>query len=66
MLWGGAALVLVGSFRVGHGEQLSKAMVIAGAFLGFLPSAWTVVMPVLVITLVIRTIMIAGGQAPRP
>jgi hypothetical protein len=65
-LWGGAALVLVGSFRVGHREQLARAMVIAGALLGFLPSAWTVVMPVLIVTLVIRTIMTSLRQAPRP
>ena len=63
-LWGGAALVLVGSFRVGHREQLSRAMVIAGGLLGFLPSAWTVVMPVLIITLVIRTIMSSARKAP--
>jgi hypothetical protein len=63
-LWGGAALVLFGSFRIGQREQLSRAMVIAGALLGFLPSVWTVVMPVLIITLVIRTIMTSGRQAP--
>lgn len=65
-LWGGAALVLVGSFRVSHRERLSKALVIIGALLGFLPSAWTVLMPVLIITLVIRTIMSSGRHAPLP
>ncbi len=50
-LWGGAALVLIGSFRIGQREQVSRAMVIAGVLLGFLPSAWTVVMPVLIIAL---------------
>jgi hypothetical protein len=63
-LWGGAALVFVGSFRVVHKEQLSRAMVILGALLGFLPSAWTVLMPVLIITLVIRTIVSSVRQAP--
>ena len=55
-LWGGAVLVLVGSFYVQR-EKLSKVLVILGAVLGLSPSAWTVVMPVLMITLVIRTIM---------
>jgi hypothetical protein len=65
-LWGGAALVLVGSFRVSHGERLSKALVILGAVFGFVPSAWTLLMPVLIITLVIRTTMSSGRQAPLP
>lgn len=65
-LWGGAALVLVGSFRVSHRERLSKTLVAVGAVVGFLPSAWTLLMPVLIITLVIRTIMSAGRQATVP
>lgn len=63
-LWGGAALVFLGSFRAVHKDLPSKAMVIFGALLGFLPSAWTVLMPVLIITLVIRTIMSSVPQAP--
>lgn len=65
-LWGGAALVFVGSFRARRSEGLSKVLVILGAALGFLPSAWTVLMPVLIVTLVIRTAMISGSQAPLP
>ena len=63
-LWGGAALVLVGSFRIVDRTQLSKTLVILGALLGFVPSAWTVLMPVLIITLVIRTIATSGREAP--
>jgi hypothetical protein len=62
MLWGGAALVLVGSFRASHNDRLSKALVILGAVFGFGPSAWTLLMPVLIVTLIIRTTM-SSGQA---
>lgn len=56
-LWGGAACVLVGSFRVNRTERFSKTLVILGAGLGFLPSAWTVLMPILIVVLVVRTVM---------
>lgn len=55
-LWGGAALVLVGAFRAGQSRELSRALVILGACLGFLPSAWTILMPLLLLALVVRTI----------
>ena len=63
-LWGGAALVLMGTFRVSDRESPSKALVVLGALLGFVPSAWTVLMPVLIITLVIRTLMGSARQTP--
>ena len=64
-LWGGAVLVLMGSFHVRR-EKLTKVLVILGAVLGFSPSAWTVVMPVLMIALVIRTIMSPLPPASSP
>lgn len=54
-LWGGAALVLAGSFRASLSRRLSKALVILGSCLGFVPSAWTILMPVLIVTLLVRT-----------
>ena len=59
-LWGGAALVLVGSFRASQSRQLSKALVILGACLGFVPSAWTILMPLLLVALVVRTVASKG------
>lgn len=64
-LWGGGVLVLMGSFHVRR-EKLTKVLVILGAVLGFSPSAWTVVMPVLMIALVIRTIMSPLPPASSP
>jgi hypothetical protein len=55
-LWGGAALVVLGSFRASGNTSMSKAFVIIGALLGLTPSAWTVVLPILIITLVVRTV----------
>lgn len=55
-LWGGGALVLLGVFRVRSSTQRSLVCVILGALLGFLPSAWTVVMPLLSIALIFLTI----------
>ncbi|CAN5271010.1 hypothetical protein BH24ACT7_BH24ACT7_10650 [soil metagenome] len=65
-LWGGAALVFVGSFRVPRMRRLSWVLVIAGAMLGFVPSVWTIVMPALIITLVVRTISGPGRAATQP
>jgi hypothetical protein len=33
-----------------------------GGLLGLIPSAWTVLMPVLIVTLWVRTAMVAGSQ----
>ena len=55
-LLGGSALVLLGSFRAFNNVRLAKALVLGGAVLGFVPSAWTLVMPVLSVALVIRTL----------
>ena len=65
-LWGGGALVLVGVFRATAPPWLSVVLVIVGAFLGLVASAWTVLMPVLALTLVVLTIVRASRQAPAP
>ncbi len=65
-LWGGGALVLVGVFRATVRPWLSDGLVIIGAFLGLLATAWTVVMPVLILTLIVLTIVHTRRQAPPP
>ena len=63
-LLGGGALVLVGVFRMFARPWLSDVLVIIGALLGFLATAWTVLMPVLLLTLVVLTIVRMNRQAP--
>ena len=55
-LWGGSGLVLVGVFGRRVIPKLSRTLVILGVIVGFLPSSWTVIMPLLSIALVILTI----------
>jgi hypothetical protein len=55
-LWGGAALIVAGH-RVGNDRlRIAKVIVLLGCAIGFVPSAWTLVMPVLLIAMAIRTI----------
>jgi hypothetical protein len=61
-LWGGATLILVGGFVSTENRILSRALVVAGCALGLLPSMWTLVMPVLLITVIFRTLT-AGPAA---
>ena len=65
-LWGGGALILIGVFRATARPRLSVALVILGAFLGLLATAWTVLMPLLMLALVVLTIVRASRQAPVP
>lgn len=55
-LWGGSGLILVGVFDKRVKPQLSRSLVILGAVIGFLPSSWTVIMPLLSIALVVLVI----------
>ncbi len=65
-LWGGGALVLAGVFRATARAWLSVVLVILGAFVGLLASAWTVLMPVLALTLVALTIVRANRKTLVP
>ena len=58
-LWGGGILVLLGVFRVTRDPRLAAALVAVGTTAGLLASAWTIVMPVLGLTLVYFTLMAA-------
>lgn len=61
-LWGGGALVLYGTFA--RAEVLAKT-VIAGAVLGSVATAWTLILPVLAIALVVL-VLNAPKRAPGP
>ena len=65
-LWGGGALVLVGVFGRSTRPRLSLVLMIVGAFLGLLATAWTVVMPVLVFAFFVLVIVQAGRRPPTP
>ena len=52
-LFGGGGLVLLGVFGERSNPRRSVVLVTLGALLGFLPSAWTVVMPLLSIVLLV-------------
>lgn len=55
-LWGGGSLVLLGVFGDSGTSPRSITCVIGGAMLGFLPTAWTVVMPLLSVALIVLTL----------
>jgi len=63
-LWGGGVLVLVGVFGPSTRPWLSLTLVVVGAFLGLLATAWTVVMPVLVFAFFALVIVRAGRRPP--
>jgi len=65
-LWGGAVLILLGAFLVIGNARLSKTLVVVGCGAGLIPTMWTLVMPVLLLTLVIRTIAAAHPVAELP
>jgi hypothetical protein len=52
-LLGGGALVLYGIF--GRATRFSTRLVVAGALLGLVATAWTLIVPVLAIVLVVLT-----------
>ncbi len=55
-LWGGGALVLYGVFGKSVTPRNSRLLVLLGSVLGFLPTVWTVILPILSLVLVILTI----------
>jgi hypothetical protein len=62
-LWGSGALVLYGVFAR---AQVVAAPVVAGALVGTVASAWTLIVPVLAVVLVVLTLNSArpGPAAP--
>jgi hypothetical protein len=65
-LWGGAALILIGGIVGTDNTRLSKTLVLAGCIVGLMPSVWTLVMPVLLISLIIRTLTAAPSRSDLP
>jgi hypothetical protein len=65
-LWGGGVMVLIGVFRTTAHPTLSIALVVVGTAVGLLASFWTIVMPVLGLTLVVLTIMNTDRQDVIP
>jgi hypothetical protein len=59
-LWGGGTLVLIGMFGADDRPAQSVALVVVGTIVGLLASAWTILMPLLGITLIFLTILTAG------
>jgi hypothetical protein len=59
-LWGGGMLVLVGVFGMDYRPALSTALVVVGTVVGLLASVWTILMPVLGLTLIALTILDTG------
>ena len=62
-LWGGGALLLYGVFRR---SGPSVRAVAGGALLGMLASAWTIVVPVLAIALVVLVIRASHAHPAVP
>lgn len=65
-LWGGGALVLVGVFGSSTRPRLSVALGIVGALLGLLATAWTLVMPILVLVFFVLVVVKASRRPDKP
>ncbi|HJQ94115.1 MAG TPA: hypothetical protein VJ935_00205 [Acidimicrobiia bacterium] len=61
-LWGGSALVLIGAFRMGHNRRLAKILILVGSVLGLPASAWTLLMPILILALIVRVLLIPASS----
>ena len=61
-LCGGGALILTGTFKLVRPPMLSTGLVTAGALAGGLATAWTIVGPILSITLIVLRI----SRSPAP
>lgn len=62
-LCGGGVLVLLGSFVIAR-EGLALAAVFVGCLVGIVASGWTLILPVLALTLVVLRLM--GPKAEGP
>ena len=63
-LSGGGALVLVGVFGPSTRPWLSLVLLMVGAFLGLLATAWTAVIPVLVFAFFVLVIVQTARRPP--
>ena len=66
-LVGGGSLVLVGTFLRSRGSRAGGPVVVAGCLAGVLATAWTLVVPVLALVLVVLVVQETGpAAAPTP
>src|SRR5213593_4550860 len=64
MLCGGGVSVLVGVFKVASPSWASIGLVALGALAGGLAAAWTIVAPILSVTLIVLTVLRMRPAAP--
>ena len=66
-LFGGGAMVLLGTLGLRSRPLLALAAVTVGALVGSLATAWTLILPVLALWLVVmRAVSTLGNPAPGP
>jgi hypothetical protein len=61
-LFSAAALVLVGTGRPTRNPYVGDAMVALGAAIGMLPTLWSLVVPVLAVTVIVLTLIGSGRR----
>jgi cytochrome bd-type quinol oxidase subunit 2 len=64
-LCGGGALIAVGTLLGERRRRMAAALVILGGAAGILATAWTVVLPILALTMIVLTIANAANPTAR-
>ncbi|HKF14686.1 MAG TPA: hypothetical protein VKB13_05595 [Gaiellaceae bacterium] len=62
-LLAGAALILIGLFRVPRWSWTSVILISAGALAGALPLVWSIVAPILAVVLIVLAVLVARRPA---
>jgi hypothetical protein len=65
-LFGGATLILTGVLLWPGRPPAGFALVFAGALLGFLPTSWTILLPLLTLTVIVLAIRDVSRWATPP
>jgi hypothetical protein len=65
-LVGGGTLILIGTVLRARASRLGRPLVVAGCVLGLLPTAWTIVVPLLLVALAILTAREAVAELDPP
>ena len=63
-LLGGGALVLLGLTTFPRGSHMGSALICVGSVLGILATAWTVVVPILALAVVVLTVEATQNHHP--
>lgn len=64
-LWGASALVFIGAFRIRQKPRLAKILILLGSFLGLPASAWTLLMPILILALIVRVLLVPVSSGAK-